>query len=129
MVTLSSFDDTFYMTQAARELAHDRNVAAIAVFTKSGRTALLLSKTRPGVPTLAFTPVKETFTRLEMYWGVTPYLVPHANTIDEMLKVVEGALIASQTLQPGQQVVLICGFPVNEIGPTNLALLHTIGER
>jgi pyruvate kinase len=128
MVTLSSFDDTFYMTQAARELAHDRNVAAIAVFTKSGRTALLLSKTRPGVPTLAFTPVKETFARLEMYWGVTPYLVPHANTIDEMLKAVESALMASQTLQPGQQVVLICGFPVNEVGPTNLALLHTIGE-
>lgn len=128
MATLSSFDDTFYMTQAARELAHDRNVAAIAVFTKSGRTALLLSKTRPGVPILAFTPEKDTYARLEMYWGVIPYLIPHANTIDEMLKAVEGALMASQTLQLGQQVVLICGFPVNEVRPTNMALLHTIGE-
>jgi pyruvate kinase len=128
MVTQSSFDDTFYMTQAARELAHDRNVAAIAVFTKSGRTALLLSKIRPGVPILAFTPEETTYSRLEMYWGVIPYLVPHANTIDEMLIAVEGALMASQTLQPGQQVVLICGFPVNEVRPTNLALLHTIGE-
>jgi pyruvate kinase len=128
MVTISSFDDTFYMTLAARELAHDRNVAAIAVFTKSGRTALLLSKTRPGVPILAFTPVQQTYTRLGMYWDVTPYLIPHANTIDEMLKAVEEALTATQTLQPGQQVVLICGFPVNQVRPTNLALLHTIGE-
>jgi len=128
MVTLSSFDDTFYMTQAARELAHDRNVAAIAVFTKSGRTALLLSKTRPEVPILAFTPEEDTSARLEMYWGVIPYLVPHANTIDEMLRAVENVLMTSQTLQPGQQVVLICGFPVNEVRPTNLALLHTIGE-
>lgn len=128
MLIQSRMDDTFYMTQAARELAHDRNVAAIAVFTKSGRTALLLSKTRPGVPILAFTPEETTYGRMEMYWGVTPYLVPHANTIDEMLNVVETALMATQTLEQGQQVVLICGYPVNEVRPTNLALLHTIGE-
>jgi pyruvate kinase len=46
-------DDAFFVTLAARELAHDRNVAAIAVFTQSGRTALLMSKTRPQVPTSA----------------------------------------------------------------------------
>lgn len=129
MVTLSSFDDTFYMTQAARELAHDRNVAALAVFTQSGRTALLLSKSRPEVPILAFTWEETTYVRLEMYWGVIPYLVPHVNTIDEMLVVVEKELEASHALQPGQQVVLICGFPVNEIRKTNMALLHTIGEQ
>ena len=128
MIVQSRLDDTFYMTQAARELAHDRNVAAIAVFTKSGRTALLLSKTRPIVPILAFTPDEATYRRMEMYWGVTPYLVPHANTIEEMLTAVETALMATQALQPGQQVVLICGYPVNKVRPTNLALLHTIGE-
>ena len=128
MVTHSSYDDTYYITQAARELAHDANVAAIAVFTASGRTALLLSKTRPIVPILAFTPDEKTYSRLEMYWGVTPYIVPHVNTIPEMLKVVEGALNNAQTLRPGQQVVLICGYPVNAIRQTNLALLHKIGE-
>lgn len=128
MAKLSSFDDTFYMTQAARELAHDRNVAAIAVFTQSGRTALLLSKTRPRVPILAFTWEPDTYARLEMYWGVIPCLVPHVNSIDEMLSVVEGAIEHSRSLHPGQQVVMICGYPVNEIRQTNLALLHTIGK-
>ena len=52
----SQGDDTKFMSLAVRELAHDRNVAAIAVFTMSGRTALHVSKTRPGVPILAFTP-------------------------------------------------------------------------
>jgi pyruvate kinase len=121
-------DDTFYLTQAARELAHDRNVSAIAVFTKSGRTALMLSKTRPDVPILAFTPEAASYNRLGLYWGVTPHLVPHANNIEEMLKVVEAAMIASTPIQPGQQVVLICGYPVHEVRPTNLALLHTVGS-
>jgi pyruvate kinase len=123
------YDDTYFMTQAARELAHDRNVAAIAVFTKSGRTALLLSKIRPQVPILAFTPDALTYMRLNMFWGVTPHLVSHVETIEEMLQAVETALITSTQIQPGQQIVLICGFPISSTGPTNLALLHTVGDR
>ncbi|MGE5123430.1 MAG: pyruvate kinase [Acidobacteriaceae bacterium] len=121
-------DDTFFMTQAARELAHDRNVAAIAVFTISGRTALLMSKTRPGVPILAFTPREDTYQRLNICWGVFPNLVPHADSIEDMLAEVEACMIATTPIRPGQQVVLICGFPISAARPTNLALLHTIGE-
>ena len=122
-------DDTFFMTRAARELAHDRNVAAVAVFTKSGRTALLMSKTRPTVPILAFTPDQATYQRLNLYWGIVPHLVPHAETIEAMLEAVEAAMIASTTIMPGQQVVLICGFPIHAVRATNLALLHTVGAR
>jgi pyruvate kinase len=122
-------DDTFFMTRAAGELAHDRNVSAIASFTQTGRSALLMSKTRPGVPILAFTPHEATYHRLNLYWGVTPYLVPHAETIEAMLDEVEAVIIASTPVQPGAQVVLICGFPMQESRPTNLALLHTVGER
>ena len=57
-----------------------------------------------------------------------PHLVPHAETIEEMLAAVESAMMAAGTIQQGQQVVLICGFPVGAIRPTNLALLHTVGE-
>jgi len=123
-----SYDDTFFMTQAARELAHDRNVAAIAVFTKSGRTALLMSKARSDVPIQAFTPELSTYRRMNLYWGVQPHLVPHAETIDGMLNVVEAAMIASTPIQKGQQVIVLCGFPVHAIRPTNMALLHTVGS-
>ena len=122
----SQGDDTRFMSLAVRELAHDRNVAAIAVFTMSGRTALCVSKTRPGVPILAFTPDIRTFHRLVMYWGVTPYLVPNSTTLEEMLDDVDTVLKMSGSVKPGQQVVLTCGFPVATISPTNLVLLHTI---
>lgn len=123
-----TYDDTYFMTLAARELAHDRNVSAIAVFTRSGRTALLMSKTRPGVPILAFTPDINTYRRLAMYWGVKGQLVPHVDTIEDMLRVVEEAMLSSTPIRPGQQVVIICGYPVDEPRPTNMALLHTVGD-
>jgi pyruvate kinase len=121
-------NDAVSMTHAARELAHDRNVSAIAVFTLTGRTALLMSKVRPQVPILAFTPEQRTFQRLGLYWGVTPYLVPYASTVENMIDIVEQVMITSTPLQPGQQVVIITGLPVGAFRQPNFALLHTLGE-
>jgi pyruvate kinase len=120
-------DDTYFMTLAAREMAHDRNVEGIAVFTISGRSALLMSKARPDVPIFAFTPEPKTYPRLGIMWGVIPHLVSKVDTLEEMTKVVEEAMISSTPVRPGQQVVLICGFPISSECPANLALLHTVG--
>ena len=124
----SCHDDTYFMTRAARELAQDRNVAALAVFTESGRTARVLSKIRPDLPILAFTPNLDTYRRLNLYWRVKPYHVPLAKSIEEMLEHVESTILANAPVDPGQQVVLICGYPIQEARPSNMALLHTVGE-
>jgi pyruvate kinase len=124
-----SEDDATAITRAARELAHDRSVTAIAVFTQTGRTSLLMAKARPRVPILAFTPDEKTYRRMGLYWGVTPFLVPFASTMEEMLAIVESAIISSTTLQPGQQIVLISGFPVGSFRAPNFAFLHTVGSR
>jgi pyruvate kinase len=121
-------DDTYFITQAARELAEDRNVAAITVFSRSGRTALLMSKTRPSLPILAFTPEVDACQRMNLYWGVFPYLVPHVQSLEEMVEVVEKTMLDTSQISPGQQVVMICGFPIPSVRPTNLALLHMVGE-
>lgn len=121
-------DDTYYIAQAARALASDRNVAAIAVFTHSGRTARVMAKMRPERPILAFTSMLSTYHRLSLYWGVRGHLVPHAENIETMLDVVDRALTDYTPVEPGQQVVLICGYPIGSGTPANLALLHTVGQ-
>ncbi len=121
-------DDAVSITRAARELAQDRSVASIAVFTQTGRTALLMSKVRPTVPIVAFTPEIETFRRLGLMWGVEAILVPYASNVESMLAHVDNALIASTNIQMGDQIVMISGFPVGAMRPPNFALLHTVGE-
>ena len=121
-------DDAFAISIAARELAHDRKVKCVAVFTQSGRSAILQSKARPEVPIFAFTPIERTYRRLNMYWGVTPYLVPFSNTLEDMIHHVEETLIHTMGFESGQRLVLISGFPIGAMRPTNLALLHTIGS-
>jgi pyruvate kinase len=121
-------EDAVYLTRAASELAFDRNVAAAAVFTRTGSTPLLMSKARPGVPILGFTAEQDTYQRMNLYWGVEPHLVPEADTMESLLALVESALLAETEIQAGQQVVMICGFPVDQMRPSNLILLHTVGQ-
>jgi pyruvate kinase len=120
-------DDAEAITRAACELAHDLNVAAIAVFTQTGRTALLMSKMRPQVPIYAYTPVPGILNRLSAMWGVRPINLPLSGTLQEMVNSA-GKHLIGQGFEKGKQVVVICGYPVESIRPPNVALLHTLGE-
>ncbi len=120
-------DDAYYVCRAASEMAKDRNVALIVVFTQSGRTARYMSKTRPGVRIIAFTPEPATYQKLGLYWGITPVLSPYVESVEAVIKVVEEKLLAWGQVEAGQQLVLLCGFPIQTHQRTNLALLHTVG--
>ncbi len=118
--------DAASMARAAHELAHDSNVTAVTCFTLQGRSASLIAKLRPRVPILAFTPREDTYRRLAFLWGVTPRLVPRADSLEAMLRDVDATLRG--VVQPGDQVVVICGYPVGAMGAPNLAVLHTVGD-
>ena len=120
--------DAASMARAAQALANDKNVTAVACFTMQGQTAWLMAKIRPRVPIMAFTPDKPTFYRLAFLWGARPQLVPFVNSLEEMIDHVDKALMRSDVVQVGDQVVLVCGFPVGAVRPPNMALLHTVGE-
>ncbi len=123
---VTTTDDAVATTHAARSLAHDRNVAAIAIFTRSGRTARLMSKVRPRVPIIAFTPEQTTYHLMPLLWGVIPNLIPMAHSVEEMIERVREACLASGIVRPGQQVVMVASLPIGAMGPPNFTLLHTI---
>jgi pyruvate kinase len=119
-------DDAEATARAAWALASDRNVAAIAVFTRSGRTAQLMAKARPPVPILAFTPEADTLRRMNLCWGVEPHVVPLANSVEAMIVDVEQVIRGTGRARPGQQIVLVASLPVGAMGPANFTLLHTL---
>ncbi|MCW5873445.1 MAG: pyruvate kinase [Anaerolineales bacterium] len=121
-------EDAISITRAARELAQDVNVAAITVFTESGRTALLMSKSFPRVPILALTPERKTYNRMAVYAGVLPIMVDLSHSIDEMLESIESTALGLHDLKPGQKVVVISGYPIGDMRPPNLVMLHTLGQ-
>lgn len=124
-----TLDDAIAMTAAARELANDRKVANVAVLTQTGRTALLMSKARPRVPIMAFTPKEMVFNLCSLYWGVVPAVIPFVDSLEKVAQTVDEYMQNEFKIKPGQQIVLITGFPLPAVHLPNLALLHIIGEK
>lgn len=120
--------DAAAMARAAYAIARDRDVAGIAVFTMHGSTAWLMSKVRAQVPVIAFTSDENTYRQMSFFWGISPRMLEFVETLRAMIERVDDALLESNSFRPGDQVVIICGFPVGALRNPNMALLHTIGE-
>ena len=116
------------ITRAVNELSKDPEIAGIAVFTLSGHTAILMAKTRPQVPILAFTPNERTCQRLSLCWGTSPELVPFANSVEEMIQILDKRILEKRLFKPDQQVAVISGLPINAMKTANFTLLHRIGQ-
>src|SRR5512140_3654291 len=99
---------------------------AVAVFTKSGFAARIVAARRPGVPIVAFTDQARTYRQLAMVWGVTPVLVPHADTYEQMAAHARGVVVDMGVARPGDRVVMTAGVPFDVPGTTNTLKVETV---
>ena len=99
---------------------------AVAVFSKSGFTARIVASRRPGVPIIAFTDQPRTYRQLALVWGVTPVLVPHAATYEQMAWAARGICVELGFARPGDRVVMTAGVPFDRPGTTNMLKVETL---
>jgi pyruvate kinase len=116
------------LARAAATLAAYMPVGALVVFTQSGFSARLVSKERPTVPILAFTPDHSVYEQLALWWGVTPIMCEFRPTTDEQLTVLQDALLRGGHAVSGDTVVIMGSLPVLERGRTNFLKLHRIED-
>lgn len=113
------------ITKAADGLTSNVNeIVALATHTTTGRSALLLSKERPPLPILAFTSDRATFTRMALFWGVTPMVVSECGSTDELIAYIEKMLLQSGTVTPGDVVAVCAGSPPGTT--SNMLKLHRV---
>ncbi|PKN12765.1 MAG: pyruvate kinase [Deltaproteobacteria bacterium HGW-Deltaproteobacteria-4] len=99
---------------------------AIAVFTRSGGTAALISAFRPTTPIIAFTASAEIRRRLSLYWGVHCTEVGIMENTDQQISAVEKKLLAVG-FRHGDLIVVTMGIPIETRGSTNLMKVHELG--
>ena len=63
-----------------------------------------------------------------MLRSVAPQAMPEIESIDDMLQEVDAALQLQGLVDEGDESVIVAGAPVNQQRPTNMFLLHRVGE-
>jgi pyruvate kinase len=111
--------------RAACVAAQELGAAAIAVFTLSGRTALLVSARRPAAPVLAFTPSEETCRKLALVWGVHPILSEVASSPEALAALTGSAVRECGHVKPGDLVILLVGSTLVP-GATNMMKVQRV---
>ncbi len=108
---------------ASREL----HMKLIAVFTHSGFTARLISRYRPLVPIIAFSPEEETRRRMALIWGVHPQTISDVRKVDGLASVAEKRLLEERLVRKGDVIGMVAGTPMGIRGTTNFMKFHVIG--
>ena len=108
--------------------AHELGAAAIVTVSKSGRTARMISKFRPGVPILCCTDNERVRRRLNLVWGVHPVVIPEVDSTDRLFDLSVQAAIQEGMASDGDMVVLTAGVPLGVSGTSNLLKVEVIGN-
>jgi pyruvate kinase len=120
-------DEASAVAHAAAQIANDDDaVAAIACFTRTGRTAALLSAERPNVPIYAFVPDERVRRSTALRWGVVTQPVGEPADTDEMIAMMDRALLERGLAEAGRSVVMAASSPAGQTH-TNLVKVHHLG--
>jgi pyruvate kinase len=108
--------------------AREAGASLIVAFTLTGTTARLVSRYRPQVPIIAFSPNQEVRRRLSLLWGVMPRVLEPVQEAEEMVRRVEEELLARGLAKRGERIVIVFGAPIGQPGKINSLRLHTIAS-
>jgi pyruvate kinase len=111
---------------AGETAARLMQASAIVVFTKSGFSARIIASRRPVVPIIAMTDQARTYRQLSLIWGVTPALVQHCDTYEQMLTVARGVVRALGVAAAGDRVLVTAGVPFDVVGTTNTLKIEVV---
>lgn len=115
------------VTQGAASAAEHLRANIIAVASRTGRTAMALSKQRSSVPIVAVTDRPDIGRRMCLYWGVTP-VVTDTRTVgnpEPLLRYVVEWGKRERVLQSGSRIVLIASTNWSDEGH-DMMLVHMI---
>lgn len=108
------------IAKAAVEVAERVGANYLVAFTKSGDTALRLTRLRSDIQVLSFSPSSHTSQRMTLVWGVKAWTTPEFTTIDAMVEAVTAALKQEDMgVVSGDKVVIVAGNPRHSAGKTN----------
>jgi pyruvate kinase len=101
-------------------LADYLDAAAILAPTKTGRTAIHISRFRPKQPIIAFTPDQTTMRQLSLFRGIYPCLIQDLKDTDNIIETVAKLSVDAGDMSVGDLAIITAGQPVWVAGMTNM---------
>lgn len=121
-------DVTNAISHATCTTAMDLNASAIITVTKSGSTAYMISKYRPGAPIIGGSTEDRVCRQMNLSWGVIPVKVQEMVNTDDLFEHAVDCAMKSGVVKQGDLTVITAGVPLGVAGTTNMVKVHVAGH-
>jgi len=105
---------------SSARMSAELNADAIITFTRTGTSAIQISRYRPPVPIIAVTHSDAILRRLSLVWGCVPLMnLQSDRTSDELISTAINKCVNRGYLNPDSIAVITSGIPFGKPGTTN----------
>lgn len=124
--------DLLHRSQAAlargvHRIATEARCSLVVVWSQSGATAGLLSKTRFGVPIIALSSDPATCRRMSLDYGVIPWRMDLPQDSADLLPVLDKLIQDNNWAKPGDNILVVTGHPLGTPTTTDTIQLYCLG--
>lgn len=114
------------LSHSACTLAGDIRAKAIVVCTRTGTTAMMVSRFRPMLSIIGMTSDERAYRKLALSWGVTPVLSDEYHSVDVLFHFAKCAARETGLVDKGDVIVITGGTPNGRSGNSDLINISVV---
>lgn len=121
-----------YSSAVARgvsEMVNDLKVKLVVVWSQTGATARIFSKSRLPVPLVALSSDHRALRRMALHFGVIPQEMPPPGTMMDVVESVDRLVQDRKFAHVGDRIIIVAGAALGTPGTVNGIIIHTVGEQ
>ncbi len=116
------------IANGVRQMVSDLRAKLVVIYSQTGATARVFSKSRFHVPIVALSSDHRALRRMALHYGVIPQELPPPEDTVMLVKTVDRLVQERKFAAAGERVVIVAGSSIGTPGVMNSVLLHTLGD-
>jgi pyruvate kinase len=117
------------IAKGVRQMVRELRLKLVVIWSPTGATAQVFSKTRFPVPIVALSSDHRALRRMAMHYGVIPQEMALASTFERLVGQIDDLLQVQKFAAAGDRIVIVTGSSLGTPGMMNGVLIHTVGDR
>jgi len=116
------------VAKGVRQMVKELRLKLVVLWSQTGATAQVFSKTRFPVPIVALSSDHRALRRMAMHYGVIPQEMAPADTFEMLVQQIDDRVQSQKFAAEGDRIVVVTGSSLGTPGMMNGVLIHTIGD-
>jgi pyruvate kinase len=115
------------VAKGVRQMVSELKAKLVVVWSQTGATARIFSKTRFPVPIIALSSDHRALRRMALHFGVIPQETQNPDEMRDLLRKVDEIIRDQKFAAAGDRIIVVAGSSLGTPGMLNGVLIHTVG--